>query len=355
MKTWRCAILFAVIPLAGGCRVDPNTILVEQELRRQSFEIDRLQAELENAQSDLAASRRENAALRQGSPQGSGRLTLPPGVASPALPLFGGKRPSLSPADEPSIGPPQVVIPPTSQDTPPDTMLRRPSAKPAPLETAPPFVPPGRDSGKPAKPGKDDPTSGAAIRTDSRHVQRISLVPEATRGLNADGRPSDDGVSVMIQTWDAQGRLVQAPGEVSVVVLDRAEQGEAARVARWDFSPQQLADVFRKGSAKDGIYLEMNWPERPPAHDRLHMFVRYTTEDGRSLEADLPLQINQRGQVARRWTQAPPREPEPEPALSPPVVEPPPPESPRSKREPSMPAPPRPERQAERPTWSPYR
>ncbi len=351
MKTWRYAILYAATLLASGCRVDPNTVLLEQELRRQSFEIDRLQAELEDAQADLGACRRDNSALRQGAPTQSKRPSLPLGLAAPAGSVPREKGGAPAPTGESYVDPLRIEVPGEAQEAPPKTLIpRSPARDSGPRDVAPPFVPPTRDSSPRAKPPAD-----AAIKTDSSHVHRISLLPEATRGLDLDSRKGDDGVSVMIQTWDAKGRLVQAPGEVSVVVLDREAEGEAARVARWDFSPQQLAEVFQRGSAQDGIYLEMNWPDKPPAHDRLQMFVRYTTEDGRKLEAEMPLEINRRGQVAKQWTPAKPPDPEIlPPVLTPPTVEP-------SQREvrpsstPVRPAPPKPERHAERPTWSPYR
>lgn len=360
MKTWRYAILCAAAMCCAGCRTDPRIALVEQESRRHEDAVYRLQGSLENAQADLDACRRENAALRQQLAAAGGRPSLPPGVAGPALPSS--RKPG--PADDMLIDAPRIDISAPAQDAvPPTLMPRKPAGQPSPRS-------PQRDGG-PAKPDATPPAGAApreAIKTSSGSVRRISLVPEATRGVNSDGQPGDDGLSLMIQTWDSKGRLVQAPGEISVVVLDRELEGEAARVARWDFSPQQLAEVLQQSSAQDGIYLEMNWPNTPPAHGNLQVFVRYLTEDGRKLEANLPVRVAMRGEPGRQWsrTKASPASESglPEPTLLAPNADPPPP--PRQEARPAASEPTRdkrskrsgpakPERQAERPTWSPYR
>ena len=70
---------------------------------------------------------------------------------------------------------------------------------------------------------------------------------------------------------------------MSVVVLDPAFEGEAARVARWDFTAAETAAMFRRTGTESAIHLTMAWPGDPPAHGKLHLFVRYVTADGRKL------------------------------------------------------------------------
>ena len=88
-----------------------------------------------------------------------------------------------------------------------------------------------------------------------------------TGGLNDDdGR--DKGLLVVIEPRDAENRVIDAPAEVSVAVLDPAvtdREGYATRVARWDFTAGEIAQMFRRTSAGPAIHIEAAWPDgRPP-------------------------------------------------------------------------------------------
>ena len=81
---------------------------------------------------------------------------------------------------------------------------------------------------------------------------------------------------------------------MAVVVLDPdpSMAGQAARVARWDFASEATAAFYRKTAAAEGIFLELTWPGDPPKHRALEVFVRYTTDDGRKLEARRPIRLD---------------------------------------------------------------
>ena len=90
---------------------------------------------------------------------------------------------------------------------------------------------------------------------------------------------------MVIEPRDARGRLLDAPADIQVVALDPALTGQEARVARWDVTAAEAS--ARLGDGPDrGIHLNLPWPDRPPAHNKLHLFVRYLTSDGRKLQAD---------------------------------------------------------------------
>jgi hypothetical protein len=159
------------------------------------------------------------------------------------------------------------------------------------------------------------PTGGVepVLPADSRDVCRVVLSGLLTGGYDSDGRPGDEGIAVVLQPRDARGRAVGAPADVSVVVLDPALEGEAARVARWDVPAAETAAHLRNAGADRTIRLEMPWPSDPPVHSRLYLFVRYTTRDGRQLQAEGPIQIALAGQAAGRWVPAKPAASAPHP------------------------------------------
>ena len=139
-------------------------------------------------------------------------------------------------------------------------------------------------------------------RADNTRVDRITLNRAATGGYDRDARLGDAGVTALVEPRDARGELAPAAGPVSVVILDGGRSGKAARVARWDFTTEQVASLYRKSPYGEGIYLEMPWPGSPPERSHLQMFVRYTTQDGRNLEASQELDVAVPRYRQKSWT-----------------------------------------------------
>jgi len=362
MKTWHYAILCLAALLGAGCRTDPNIAILERELRRQEDEIYRLEDCLDGQQASLEACRRENAALRRQLGDGEGQPAPSPSGSGPGL------RAKIAPPADAVTQPPVVELPgPAAGQTKIPDSLRVPRAKPSEPEPSPKLVPPDGSQSRPpaARPPVTPASLGGppAIRAENKQVQRIVLSHVVAGRSDGEGPPDDDGLTLLIETRDGKGRLLHAVAPVSIVVLDRRAEGDAARVARWDFSAEQVADLLSKTPPNQGIHLKLDWPSRPPAHGDLRLFVRYVTDDGRKLEADGPVEIQASAPPSKRWTPAKPKLEEPEPVAtpsSPPreerAVSAPGGAGPDKPRRPlKRPAPPKPERQAQRPAWSPYR
>jgi hypothetical protein len=88
---------------------------------------------------------------------------------------------------------------------------------------------------------------------------------------------------------------------MSVVLIDPALEGGAARVARWDFSAAETAAMFRRTGSVPAIHLATVWPAGPPVHNKLHLFVRYVTADRRKLQVDAPIEVALAGDRTARW------------------------------------------------------
>ena len=229
---------------------------------------------------------------------------------------------------------------------------------------------------KAAPPGGDKAAgagSASVAAVENPHVQQITLHQLMTGGYNAGGRPGHEGITAVIEPRGAGGRLVKAAAPVSVVVLDKALSGPAARVARWDFSADQISATWRKTTFGEGFQLQMPWPEAPPAHGQLKLFVRYTTDDGRKLQTSRDVDVQLPGQRAVSWSPAgpkhfpaptadaaplwQPKQPASEQAAPPPATA----ERPvETAARPAVESPPdtaptEPQSTAQRPVWSPYR
>ena len=113
---------------------------------------------------------------------------------------------------------------------------------------------------------------------------------------------------VVIEPRDARGRLVDAPADIQVVVLDPERRGPEPRVARWDITAAEAA--ARLGDPSEpGIHLNLPWPDRPPTHSKLRLFVRYLTSDGRKLEANRFVEVASSRRIARPVGRPPARAP----------------------------------------------
>ena len=141
-----------------------------------------------------------------------------------------------------------------------------------------------------------------ATRRGIGHVAEIRLNPVYTGGEDFDELPGDDGVAVLIEPRNARGEVLAQPGRVSVVVVDPSAPDDRARVARWDLSEQEVSERIQQSNGKRGILLKLPWPQSRPEHSKLHLFVRYVTNDERNLESDREFFITLNGAIANRWT-----------------------------------------------------
>lgn len=165
-----------------------------------------------------------------------------------------------------------------------------------------------RSDGRKTGGGTNGPAIGFATETvaDER-IQRIFINPRLTKSEDFDLRPGDDGLTVMIEPRNKDGQFVPKPGPVTIVLLDPSKTDEAARYARWDFDESVTRKVLRTDSLDRGLYFRVPWPDTPPDADRLHLFVRYVTEDGRRLEADREIAVRPPEQDTASWSVRPDR------------------------------------------------
>lgn len=159
------------------------------------------------------------------------------------------------------------------------------------------------------------------VSLDSRRITRIELA-SMIGTLHLDDKPGDDGLVIVVEPWDASNRMLADAADITVVLIDPAEPAATSRYAQWQFEMKEAAKLFRDGDLP-GLHLELPWPGDPPRHDQLHLFVRYTTSDGRKLETDTVVEIELGGRgrwVATETPRVRPYEQPIEPADSPPAV-----------------------------------
>ena len=306
MRLTAIAIFLAgLFLLAAGCRTNQNLVLLERENRD-------LEDALFQLEYDLEVCREENAALLEA--QGTGGRDGPSGGPTPASEAVS------SPLDIEQLQSPSVELgPPASPSDRPPKELRLPDRRETPdLPEAPPFeAPPAVLPGPSLAPPGNGPAGGPAMSgeqsaslhygpkpplVDNNLVARVTIDSKQTGGLDADGNLGADGIVAVVQPRGEDGRLLRAAAAVSVVVLDPTSPGESARVARWDFSVDEVARAYNRSSPAQGFHLEMLWPDEAPVNNRLHLFVRYSTGDGRRYESDNEIEVDLPGRPAQGWS-----------------------------------------------------
>ncbi|MGQ9563808.1 MAG: hypothetical protein ACUVTH_09775 [Thermogutta sp.] len=121
---------------------------------------------------------------------------------------------------------------------------------------------------------------------------RLSIPQEFLSGRDYDGQPGDDGIALLVQPRDTEGRVILEPAAISVVVVDPAVRGPNARVARWDLQPEEVRSYAVRRGDVTGFLLELPWPNRSPDHEDLKVFLRYYKPNGDSLEAQGDVRVS---------------------------------------------------------------
>ncbi|RMF93902.1 MAG: hypothetical protein D6741_13150 [Planctomycetota bacterium] len=268
MKSTWWIVCVAIGIGTAGCRARPEITALEQENFALENRIYQLADHLEQAHAALEACKAENAKLRaqQGLPSGES-----PAVEIPTSP----EAPTA-----PNVSLPKIELP--DHETPPEEALKNLGAGP------------DVDDGAAVS------RSGDIARTEYRSpvtpgstkVTALALDPRKTTGFEEDGRPGDDGIAFVLRPFDADGNLLLAPAEISVVVLDPSLPGLSSRIARWDLSRDEVRRLLVDATNAGGIPLRLRWPAEPPVHRALRLYVRYTTDDGRRLQAESPLNVD---------------------------------------------------------------
>ncbi len=282
MKIWRAMIVALPGLLAAGCKSDVSRDLLERDNFNKEQQIYQLKCRVEDLEAQL------NSAAAS---------PLPPPMTRPAAPAELEAAPTFTRPAPAAAAPPRSNEGPTLPDSGP--LRISPGTETAPGEVPGIFrAPPGSEPGRippqgnmyywqPAR-ANVQLASGALPADDNRVVWQITLHPSLTGGIG-NGASGDQGLLVVVEPRDQAGNILLAPGQTSVALIDPALTGEQARLARWDFSAADTERALHRG-AEPGIHLRLPW-RYVPSHDRLKVFVRYNTRDGRKLQAEQTIAV----------------------------------------------------------------
>ena len=111
-----------------------------------------------------------------------------------------------------------------------------------------------------------------------------------TSGIDRDGYPGDDVLSVLLYPHDEEGGLVKLPGTVELRAVDLSAADGQQEIGSWFFSPEQTKKAWHTGFLAAGFLFEEAW-ERPPQGSNITLYARFKTLDGRQFDAIQPLKV----------------------------------------------------------------
>ena len=134
-------------------------------------------------------------------------------------------------------------------------------------------------------------------------IEAIKFNALLTSGQDRDGKPGDDGLSVMLLPVDAHGDLVKLAGELELELFDMALEGAQQRLGQWQFSTEEVRQHWHKGFLSTGYLFQLDW-QRPPQSSELTLHARLTIPDGRRFDATTQVKLVPPGQVQSPVAQA---------------------------------------------------
>ena len=122
------------------------------------------------------------------------------------------------------------------------------------------------------------------ISTPSIPMTKLRIHSLSSGGLNKDDQPGDDVVVVQFVQLDADNEPSQSPGGLEFRLIDPLLPETEREVGTWVFSAEQCRSHWTRGITGSGFQFSLPLAQ-PPRHTDLVVHLKYTTSDGRELNA----------------------------------------------------------------------
>ncbi|MEZ6044710.1 MAG: hypothetical protein R3C11_03830 [Planctomycetaceae bacterium] len=121
-------------------------------------------------------------------------------------------------------------------------------------------------------------------------VTGIKINHLLTGGLDHDGEPGDEALSLLLSPHDEDGTLVKLPGELMIEIIDHSRPESEEVIGEWKFSPQQMKLHWHAGFIGVGYLFDLNWQELPHQEELL-VHARLETGDDRQFDITEKIRI----------------------------------------------------------------
>ncbi len=107
------------------------------------------------------------------------------------------------------------------------------------------------------------------------------VIDKLSSGADYDGKPGDDGVTVMLRPIDAVGDVLKVPGDIRIQLYDLAAAPTKTFIGEYNISVDQARDLWYGKLLTQHYTIRCPWPAGPPAHNEITiraMFTDYLTK-----------------------------------------------------------------------------
>lgn len=104
-----------------------------------------------------------------------------------------------------------------------------------------------------------------------------------TGGLDKNGQPGDEVLSLVLEPVDETGTLIRLPGRVTIELLDPAIAGDDKVIGTWDYSAAEVRELWHSGLFVSGFQFHLEW-QTVPTHETLVIHARLETADDRTFD-----------------------------------------------------------------------
>jgi hypothetical protein len=111
-----------------------------------------------------------------------------------------------------------------------------------------------------------------------------------TSGLDRDGQPGDEGLSVLVLPVDANGDLIKLVGTVELELLDLTREEGNKRLGNWRFSTDEVREHWHHGFLSAGYLFKLDW-QVVPVSPELTLHAKLTAPDGRAFDATTQVKV----------------------------------------------------------------
>ena len=103
---------------------------------------------------------------------------------------------------------------------------------------------------------------GALVEEQSQvlsRVEKIRFHPLLTSGVDVDGRPGDERLTVLLMPVDHDGELLRLPGKVELDLFDMSLPADRQRIGQWTFTPEQTRARWLRSLLSAGYQYQLDW------------------------------------------------------------------------------------------------
>lgn len=132
-------------------------------------------------------------------------------------------------------------------------------------------------------------------------VRQIDFHPGLCRGLNKDGKPGEEGIALVLVPRNIKQEFILARGNVTIVMEEASDSG-TRRLGRWDYRPEEVAELLEPVGSSQGIHLQLLWQEAVPESQTVDVYVRFTDEQGIAMVNHRQIHLRKSSQGQSTWT-----------------------------------------------------